>query len=157
MIFVKPERRGIVDALTKNDYSNRFRPKDADYEGLAEVLQDHYRATTRTNEAKMAAEVAISEAIDCGVGAWRLEVVEEDDEDPLNTDKKIIRGTIHEANSKVIWDSNAKLIDKSDAMRCTIAFVLAKDAYQEFMEDHGLPGTESEFHLPDYLLNSSLE
>lgn len=154
--IVKPERRRILASLTKNEFNNRYRAKDPEDEKLAEVLQNLYRATVRTNDAKMAAEVAISEAIDCGVGAWRLEVVDEDVRDPLSADKKIIRSVVHEANNKVVWDANSKKIDKSDAMTCTIVFSKSADAWKEIMEEHGLSASESEFQLPDYLVNSGL-
>ena len=154
--IVKPERRRILAALMKNEFSNRYRPKGKENERLAEVLQGLYRATTRTNDAKMAAEVAISEAIDCGTGAWRIEVVDEDERDPLNTNKKLIRSVIHEANNKVVWDANSKKIDKSDAKRCTIAFSLAEHAWKELMEEYGLGEVEPGFSMPEYCKNSSL-
>lgn len=154
--IVKPERRRILAALTKNEFNNRYRAKDEDNEKLAEVLQNLYRATVRTNDAKMAAEVAISEAIDCGVGAWRLEVVDEDERDPLNTNKKIIRSVIHEANNKVLWDANSKKIDKSDAKTCTVVFSLSDDAWKDLMNESDLSDIESDFPLPEYLNRSSL-
>lgn len=154
--IVKPERRRILSALTKNEFNNRYRAPDKESEKLAEVLQDLYRATVRTNDAKMALEVAVSEAVDCGVGAWRLEVVDEDERDPLNTNKKIIRSVVHEANNKVIWDSNSKKIDKSDAKTCSVVFALSEDAWKELMSDHGLGEVEPEFPLPDYIHNTSL-
>ena len=154
--IVKPERRRILASLTKNEFNNRYRAKDPEDEKLAEVLQNLYRATVRTNDAKMAAEVAISEAIDCGVGAWRLEVIDEDERDPLNANKKIVRSVVHEANNKVVWDSDSKKIDKSDAMTCAIVFSKSEDAWKELMEEHGLSPVESEFQLPDYVVGSSL-
>lgn len=154
--IVKPERRRILASLTKNEFNNRYRAKNPEDEKLAEVLQNLYRATVRTNDAKMAAEVAISEAIDCGVGAWRLEVVDEDERDPLNANKKIVRSVVHEANNKVVWDADSKKIDKSDAMTCTIVFYKSADAWKELMEEHGLSPSESEFELPDYVVGSSL-
>jgi len=154
--IVKPERRRILASLMKNEFNNRYRAKSKEDEKLAEVLQNLYRATVRTNDARMAAEVAISEAIDCGVGAWRIEVVDEDVRDPLNTDKKVIRTVIHEGNNKVVWDANSKKIDKSDSKTCTIVFALARDAWSELMIEHGLDPSESEFELPDYLSRSTL-
>lgn len=154
--IVKPERRRILAALMKNEFNNRYRAKDPEDEKLAEVLQNLYRATVRTNDARMAAEVAISEAIDCGKGAWRMEVVDEDDEDPLNTNKKIVRSVIHEANNKVVWDANSKKIDKSDAKTCTIVFAYSRDSWKELMKEHGLEPSESQFELPDYLSRSTL-
>ena len=154
--IVKPERRRILAALVKNEFSNKYRAKNKEDEKLAEVLQNLYRATVRTNDAKFAAEVAISEAIDCGFGAWRIEVVEEDDEDPINTNKKLIRSVIHEANNKVIWDSNSKKIDKSDAIDCTIITSYTKDSWKELMEEYDLDESESDFALPDYTRNVSL-
>lgn len=154
--IVKPERRRILASLMKNEFNNRYRAKDEEDEKLAEVLQNLYRATVRTNDARMAGEVAISEAIDCGVGAWRLEVVDEDERDPLNTNKKIIRSVVHEANNKVVWDANSKKIDKSDAKTCTIIFTLSGDAWEELMDEHGLDEAESQFDLPDYTYRSGL-
>ena len=37
--IVKPERRRILAALMKNEFNNRYRPKDEGNEKLAEVLQ----------------------------------------------------------------------------------------------------------------------
>jgi hypothetical protein len=154
--IVKPERRRILASLMKNEFNNRYRAKTTEDEKLAEVLQNYYRATVRTNDARMAQEVAVSEAIDCGVGAWRLEVVDEDERDPLNTNKKIVRSVIHEANNKVVWDANSKKIDKSDAKRCAVIFAYASDAWKELMNEHGLSDVESQFELPDYIVGSSL-
>lgn len=154
--IVKPERRRILAALMKNEFNNRYRPKDKESEKLAEVLQNLYRATVRTNDAKFASEVAISEAIDCGVGAWRIEVVDEDEEDPLNTNKKLIRSVIHEANNKVVWSGNSKKIDKSDADTCTVIFSYATDAWEELMKEHGLDPSEPQFELASYLSRSTL-
>lgn len=55
--IVKPERRRILAALVKNEFSNKYRAKNEEDEKLAEVLQNLYRATVRTNDAKFAAEV----------------------------------------------------------------------------------------------------
>ena len=154
--IVKPERRRILASLMKNEFNNRYRAKDEADEKLAEVLQNLYRATVRTNDARQASEIAISEAVDCGVGAWRLEVVDEDERDPLNTNKKIMRSIIHEANSKVVWDANSKKMDKSDAKTCTVAFSIADDAWKELMEEHDLGPAEADFPLPDYTYRSNL-
>lgn len=154
--IVKPERRRILSELMRNEFSNRFRAKDSEQEKLADILQGHYRAITRTNSAKMAAEVAITEAIDCGFGAWRLEVVDEDETDPLNTNKKIVRTIIHEANNKVVWDSNAKMIDKADAKHCTVVTSYSNSAWKRLMKDYGLTENEAEFSLPEYIRGSSI-
>lgn len=154
--IVKPERRRILSQLMRIEFSNKFRAKSDENEELADILQNHYRAITRTNSAKIAAEVAITEAIDCGFGAWRIEVVDEDESDPLNNNKKIVRSPIHEANNKVVWDANSKLIDKSDAKRCAVVTTYTNSAWKELMEEFGLSENESEFPLPDYLLSSSI-
>lgn len=148
--IIKPERRRILSELMRVEFSCKFRADSEETEDLAEILEGYYRKMTRTNTSKIAAEVAITEALDCGTGAWRIEVVDEDETDPLNTNRKPKRTPIHEANNKVIWDANSKLIDKSDAKHCTVVTSMTEDAFDELCEEYGLGEGESDFPLPDY-------
>ncbi|MGK5722027.1 portal protein, partial [Proteus mirabilis] len=78
-----------------------------------------YRTDMRNNSSKIAVNVAVREQIECGYGAWRL-VTEYEDDNPTSNNQIIRRVPMHESCTHVIWDCNAKAMDKSDAKNCTI-------------------------------------
>lgn len=134
---VKPKVRKLVAEMRKNPVDVLYKPKDGASPNAADILMGMYRTDMRHNTAKISVNVAVREQIEAGVGAWRL-ITEYEDQNPTSNNQIIRRVPIHEACSHVVWDSNAKQLDKSDAMHCTIISAMSKDGWDAFAEEHGL-------------------
>lgn len=134
---VRPVVRKLVAEMRKNPIDVRYRPKDGADPDAADVLMGLYRTDMRHNSARNAVNVAVKEQIEGGVGAWRL-VTEHEDNDPTSNNQIIRRQAIHSACSHVVWDANAKEIDKSDAKHVFVISVLSKSGWKSFAEKYGL-------------------
>ncbi|MBD2802334.1 portal protein [Xenorhabdus sp. M] len=138
---VRPVVRKLVAEMRQNPIDVLYRPKEMANPDSADVLMGMYRTDMRHNTAKTSVNVAVREQIECGVGAWRL-VTDYEDQDPTSNNQVIRRVPIHGACSHVIWDSNSKQMDKSDAKHCTIIHSLSKNGWDSFAEEFGLDGDE---------------
>lgn len=134
---VRPVVRKLVAEMRQNPIDVLFRPKDGSDPNAADTLMGMYRTDMRHNSAKIAVNVAVREQVEAGVGAWRI-VTDYEDQDPTSNNQVIRREPIHSACSCVIWDSNSKQMDKSDARHCTIIHSLSKDGWKAFAEEHDL-------------------
>ncbi|WP_312212339.1 portal protein [Pseudescherichia sp.] len=134
---VKPKVRKLVAEMRKNPVDVLYKPKDGASPDAADILMGMYRTDMRHNTAKISVNIAVREQIEAGVGAWRL-ITEYEDQNPTSNNQIIRRVPIHEACSHVVWDSNSKQLDKSDAMHCTIISAMSKDGWDAFAEEHGL-------------------
>lgn len=134
---VRPVVRKLVAEMRQNPIDVLFRPKDGADPNAADTLMGMYRTDMRHNSAKIAVNVAVREQVEAGVGAWRI-VTDYEDQDPTSNNQVIRREPIHSACSCVIWDSNSKQMDKSDARHCTIIHSLSKDGWKAFAEEHDL-------------------
>lgn len=134
---VRPVVRKLVAEMRQNPIDVMFRPKDGAGPDAADVLMGMYRTDMNHNTAKIAVNVAVREQIEGGVGAWRL-CTEYEDQDPTSNNQVIRREPIHSACSHVIWDSNSKQLDKSDAHHCTIIHSMSKNGWKKFAEDNDL-------------------
>ncbi|WP_289628211.1 portal protein, partial [Escherichia coli] len=84
-----------------------------------------------------------------GYGAWRL-VTEYEDDNPTSNNQIIRRVPMHESCTHVIWDCNAKAMDKSDAKNCTIIHAMNIDGWEAFAEQYGLdPEIQPSFQSPN--------
>ncbi|ELQ6121951.1 portal protein [Cronobacter sakazakii] len=142
---VRPVVRKLVAEMRKNPVDVLFKPKDGASPDAADILMGMYRTDMRHNTAKISVNVAVREQIEAGVGAWRL-VTEYEDQNPTSNNQIIRRLPIHEACSHVVWDANAKQMDKSDAKHCTVISAMSKDGWEEFAKEQGL----DEDDLPDF-------
>lgn len=147
---VRPVVRKLVAEMRQNPVDVMFKPKDGSDPNSADILMGMYRTDMRHNTAKISVNVAVREQIEAGVGAWRL-VTDYEDQQPTSNNQVIRRIPIHEACSHVVWDANAKQMDKSDAKHCTIISALSKDGWEAFAEEYGV---DSE-NLPDFQSPSS--
>ena len=146
---VRPVVRKLVAEMRRNPIDVLYRPKDGKDPNSADVLMGMYRTDMRHNTAKIAVNVAVREQIEAGVGAWRL-VTEYEDQDPTSNNQVIRRIPIHEACTHVIWDSNSKQMDKSDAMHCTVISAMSRDGWKAFAEKNGFDEDETpSFQSPD--------
>ncbi|MEP9039482.1 portal protein [Enterobacter hormaechei] len=133
---VRPVVRKLVAEMRRNPIDVLFRPKDGADTNSADVLMGMYRTDMRHNTAKISVNIAVREQIEAGVGAWRL-ITEYEDQDPTSNNQVIRRVPIHEACTHVVWDSNSKQMDKSDAMHCTVINAMSRDGWKAFSEKHG--------------------
>lgn len=146
---VRPMVRKLVAEMRKNPIEVQYRPKDTASPDAADILMGMYRTDMRNNSSKISVNVAVREQIECGAGAWRI-VTEYEDDNPTSNNQIIRRKPIHESCTHVIWDCNAKEMDKSDAKRCTIIHALNIDGWEEFAEQYGLdPDNVPTFQSPN--------
>lgn len=138
---VRPIVRKLVAEMRRNPIDVRFRPKDGKDPDAADILMGMHRTDMQNNTARTSINIAVREQIEGGVGAWRL-CTEYEDQDPTSNNQVIRREPIHGACSHVIWDSNSKQIDKSDAKHCTVISALSKSGWEDFAEKHGLDDDE---------------
>lgn len=146
---VRPVVRKLVAEMRRNPIDVLFRPKDGADPNSADVLMGMYRTDMRHNTAKISVNIAVREQIEAGVGAWRL-ITEYEDQDPTSNNQVIRRVPIHEACTHVVWDSNSKQMDKSDAMHCTVINAMSRDGWEAFAEKNGFDDDEiPSFQNPD--------
>lgn len=138
---VRPVVRKLVAEMRRNPIDVKYRPKDGAEPNAADTLQGMYRTDMRHNSARGAVNVAVREQIEAGFGAWRL-VTEYEDQDPTSNNQIIRRRPIHSACTHVIWDANAKELDKSDARHVTVIESMSKDGWEAFAEKHDLDPDE---------------
>ena len=138
---VRPVVRKLVAEMRRNPIDVLFRPKDGADPNSADVLMGMYRTDMRHNTAKISVNIAVREQIEAGVGAWRL-ITEYEDQDPTSNNQVIRRVPIHEACTHVVWDSNSKQMDKSDAMHCTVINAMSRDGWKAFAEKNGFDKEE---------------
>lgn len=140
----KIEVNKIALALIRiyNEYRNnrieaKFTSKEGEeYDKLADVCADLYRADNQDCDSDEAKDNAFDEAVSGGFGAYRLRCVYENDEDDEDDRQRIIFEPINDADTSVFFDINAKRQDKSDAMRCTVLNAMSMDAYKaEYGDD----------------------
>ncbi|WP_439461780.1 portal protein [Serratia quinivorans] len=142
---VRPVVRKLVAEMRQNPIDVLYRPKDGAPPESADTLMGMYRTDMRHNSAKIAVNIAVREQIEAGYGAWRI-VTEHEDQDPTSNNQVIRRIPIHEASSHVIWDSNSKLMDKSDAKHVTVIQPLSIAGWESFAADYGFDAD----NLPDF-------
>jgi hypothetical protein len=99
-------------------------------EETAETMNGMFRADFYVSKGQQAADNAFTEAVQGGMGAWRLLNVPEDPYDPDNERQRIAFGMIGDADQSVFWDPNSRLMDKSDAEWCIVVTAMAKAAYE---------------------------
>lgn len=146
---VRPMVRKLVAEMRKNPIEVQYRPKDNAPADAADILMGMYRTDMRNNSSKIAVNVAVREQIECGYGTWRL-TTEYEDDNPTSNNQIIRRVPMHESCTHVIWDCNAKAMDKSDAKNCTITHAMNVNGWEEFAEQYGLdPSIQPSFQSPN--------
>ncbi|WP_398457398.1 portal protein [Sphingomonas albertensis] len=135
--FLRPIRR------VKGEYrSSRkqvdFKPKGDDSDrASADNLDGLYRADMLDSPGGFgsAQDNAFDEAIDGGLGGWRLRDRWEDDEDEANENQRIGFEPIYDADQSMFFDLDAKHQDKSDARFAFLLTTLSRDAFEEKYPD----------------------
>lgn len=109
-----------------------FKPDDgATTDDDAELLNGIYRADFRNFSGSVATDLAVDEVATCGVGAFKLATVFEDDENPENENMRIVWRPITNAYNTVFWDQSAQRIDKADARWCSTLKPFTKDSFED--------------------------
>lgn len=121
--------RDIMSGLRSNPVQVDFEPKDPNRMDSADILDGIYRSVDRQNYSVEAYNNAMQEMVVCGIGGWELYA---DYETSALGDKQqtIKRRPIYEANNKVFWDPNAKMLDKSDATYVSVLESYSEDGYK---------------------------
>lgn len=145
--------RQIMSDLRSNPVQVDFDPTDEGRDDGADLLDGLYRADDRVNTALEAYDNASNEAIVAGVGAWELETAYEN---PGSPEKRqvIRRKPLYEANNKVMWDPDAKLLDKSDANYVVILEPFSHEGYEALVEE--LTGEDDVEFVPSNFANPEI-
>jgi len=150
----------ISTDLRTNPVQVDFQPKSESRDDGADLIDGLYRTDARVNTTIESFDNAAGEAVVCGVGAWEL-YTEYESSKLGNKNQVIRRRPILEANTTCIWDSNAKLLDKSDANRVTLLSAYSDEGYKELVKE--LTGREidgsamASFATPDDIGYFSLD
>lgn len=134
---VRPVVRKLVAEMRQNPIDVLYRPKDGVGPEAADTLMGMYRTDMQNNASKISVNIAVREQIECGVGHWRR-VTRYEDQSPTSNNQIVLREPIHSSCSCVVWDSNSKQMDKSDAKHCTLIHSMSRNGWKSFAEEHGL-------------------
>tara|TARA_R100000544_G_scaffold37060_1_gene26968 strand:+ start:3223 stop:5382 length:2160 start_codon:yes stop_codon:yes gene_type:complete len=149
--ILRKAMRQITTDLISNQVQVDFEPVDDLDDSGADLMDGMYRNDMRNNSSQEAKKNANQEAIVCGVAAWELR--NEYKTNFSGDERQVIkRYPLYEANNNVMWDPNAKLIDKSDAMYVSCLVPYSEDGYSKLVEE--LTGEEgakydSSFSYPE--------
>jgi len=146
--IIRKAMRQITTDLISNPVQVDFDPVDETNEDAADIMDGMYRSDMRNNTSLEAKKNASQETIVCGVGAWELR--NEWKTNRAGDDRQVIkRYPLYEANNNVMWDPNAKLLDKSDAnyVSCLVAY--SEDGYEKLCEELGADCADSSFAQPE--------
>ncbi len=138
--ILRKAMRQIITDLVSNPVQVDFEPVNETDSSGADLMDGMYRADMRNNTSLEAKKNCNQEAIVCGYGAWELRT--EYKTNNKDDQRQVVkRYPLYEANNNVMWDPNAKLLDKSDAdyVSCLVAY--SEDGYQKLKEE--LTGDDS--------------
>ena len=132
--LIRKGTRHIIADLRANPVQVDFEPVDDEREDGAEILDGLYLTDDRRNTSLESYDNASLEAVDCGVGGWELHT---EYESKRNGEKHqvIRRRPIYEANNTSFPDSNAKRLDKSDAMNWGILAPYSAPGYCRLVKE----------------------
>jgi hypothetical protein len=127
---LRKARRQIMADLRSNPVQISFEPKAGARDDGADLLDGMYLTDDRRNSTIEAYENAVQEAVDCGLGGWERYTMYESRK---NGDRHqvICARPIYEFNNNAFPDSNARLMDKSDAKRWTILEPYTEQGYSD--------------------------
>jgi hypothetical protein len=148
--IIRKAGRQILSDLSSNPVQVDFDPINETREDSADILDGIYMSCDNQNISKEAFSNAQQEAVVCGVGGWEL-YADYISTRTGNKDQVIKRKPIYEANNTVLWDPNAKLLDKSDAKYVSILSAYSEDGYKDLVFD--LTGEEVPDNYQDSFKN----
>ena len=140
--ILRKAMRQIITDLISNPVQVDFEPIDATDDSAAELMDGMYRADMRNNTSLEAKKNCNQETIVCGYGAWELR--NEYKSNRMGDERQVVkRYPLYEANNNVMWDPNAKLLDKSDAFYVSCLVAYSEDGYKKLKEE--LTGDGSDY------------
>ena len=145
----------IINEFRNNRITVDFVSKDGAENKMSEVCDSLYRADEKHSVADEAYDNAFEEAVGGGFGAWRLRNVYEDEYDEEDDRQRICIEPIHDADSTVFFDLNAKRQDKADARSCYVLTAMTRESYIEQWKDdpatwpHAVSNAEFDWATPD--------
>jgi hypothetical protein len=141
-IMVEVNKTAIgVEKIIADYRANRmtvdFRPVDDNdpAEEAAETLNGLFLADVYASKGQQAFDCAFEEAVQGGMGAWRLTNRYTDDYDPDDDSQRIAFEIIPDADQSVFWDMDARLYDKSDAKFAFVVTAMSPQQYEETYND----------------------
>lgn len=149
--IIRKAFRQINTDLISNPVQVDFDPVDETDDSAADVMDGMYRADMRNNTAQEATKNANQEVICCGVAAWELR--NEWKTNRAGDRRQVIRRyPLYEANNNIMWDPNAKLLDKSDADYVSCLVFYSEDGYKKLVKEltgEEIDSVESNFNSPE--------
>tara|TARA_R110002020_G_scaffold467655_1_gene691376 strand:+ start:12824 stop:14959 length:2136 start_codon:yes stop_codon:yes gene_type:complete len=146
--ILRKAMRQIITDLISNPISVDFDPVDETDDSAADIMDGMYRADMRNNTSQEAKKNANQEVVVCGVAAWELR--NEWKTNRAGDERQVIkRYPLYEANNNVMWDPNAKLLDKSDATYVSCLVSYSEDGYKALQEELGSDAPASPFAAPE--------
>lgn len=146
----------IINEYRNNRITVDFTSRDGtENDQLADTCDGLYRADEQASNAQEAYDTCFEEGTAGGMGAFRLRACYEDDEDEENNQQRVMIEPIHDADSTVFFDLDAKRQDKADAQRCYVLQPYTYAAYtDEFGDDpatwpKGITDTQFDWCTPD--------
>lgn len=132
--ILRKAMRQITTDLISNPIQVDFDPVDETDGSASELLDGMYRADMRNNVCQEAVKNCNQETITCGIGAWELRA--EYKTNRAGDQRQVVkRYPLYEANNNVMWDPNAKLLDKSDAKYVSCLIPYTEDGYKQLVEE----------------------
>lgn len=127
----------IINEYRNNRITVDFQSKDGTTDDeMADTCDGLYRADEQACTANEAYDNGFEEAVGGGFGAWRVRADYDDDEDEDDETQRVKIEPIHDADSCVFFDLDAKRQDKADATRCYVLTPMTHKAYKaEWDED----------------------
>lgn len=135
--LVRKEKRRITSEFRQNPVTIKYDAYNEEDEEAAEIMTGMYRNNILRSDCKDCFNMAQEDQLDCGMGAWRI-VTEDEDDNPLNTNKVIRRMPIPEAVRRVFFDANSLRLDKSDARRCSVINTYTEKGYKQFLKENDI-------------------
>lgn len=129
---VAPAVMRIINEFRNSRIDVDFISKEGEeYDDLADLCDDLYRADCQDSCAEEAHDNAFDEGVTGGFGAFRLRSEYEDEYDEENDRQRIRIEPIFDADSTVFFDLNSRKQDKSDAKYCFVLVPMTVEAYKE--------------------------
>ena len=133
---VRKSINDICEDFRDNQIDVVFTSKDGvPDDDLADTCAALYRSDEQDSNAQEAFRNAFREAVEGGIGAWRLRAAYEDEESEDDERQRIKFEPIHDADSSVFFDLDAHCQDKSDARYCFVITAMTRELYKERYDD----------------------
>lgn len=113
-----------------NELMPKFRDEDADDQDEAELIDGLFRRMWRKEGGKQSAKNAVFEVAAGGFGAVRLGTRYLDEYAVDDDRQEITFSPIYSAHSTVVYDCNAKMIDKRDANHVSLLLEYSRDEFE---------------------------